>query len=246
MKKGKLIVLDGADGAGKATQTKLLIARLKKEKKTVKTLDFPRYESNFFGKLIGECLTGAHGDFAKLSPYIVSPLYAADRFESKEKIVKWLKSGYTVVLDRYVSANQIHQGGKIADTKERKRFLAWLEKMEFGIYGLPKPEVIFYLDVPYEISQKLLATAKTQKTKQYLTKGKKDTVENDEEYLRKSRESAVKMVKTSNQWERIMCTARGVLLSPQEIHEQIWDRVKKYLLPNKVSETRGSSRFRTK
>src|SRR3990167_6836927 len=119
MKKGKLIVLDGTDGSGKATQTKILQARLKKEGYRVQTLDFPQYEKNFFGGLIGECLAGEHGDFVSIDPYIGSTLYAADRFESKDKIMRWLRAGCVVVLDRYVSSNQIHQGGKITDAKKR-------------------------------------------------------------------------------------------------------------------------------
>ncbi len=229
MKKGKLIVLDGADGAGKATQTKLLIARLKKEGKKVKTLDFPQYQKNFFGKLIGECLTGAHGNFVGLSPYIASTLYAADRFESKNMIEGWLRQGYTVVLDRYVSANQIHQGGKITDTKERKKFLTWLDEMEFGVYQLPRPTIILYLDVPYEISRELLKGTSATNRKSYLKKGDQDQVENNEEYLRKSRESAVKMVQASNQWERVLCTKKGALLSREAVHELVWEKVKHYL-----------------
>lgn len=229
MKKGKLIVLDGADGAGKATQTKLLIARLKKEGVKVKTLDFPQYQNNFFGNLIGECLTGVHGNFAALSPYIASTLYAADRFESKKLLESWLQKGYTVVLDRYVSANQIHQGGKITDTKARKKFLAWLDAMEFGVYKLPRPSVIVYLDVPYEISEKLLQGTGATARKSYLKKGDKDQVENDEKYLRDSRMSAVKMVQASNQWERIVCAKKGNLLSREAVHELVWEKVKKHV-----------------
>lgn len=228
MKKGALIVLDGADGAGKATQTKLLMARLRKEGKPVKTLDFPQYTNNFFGGLIGECLAGEHGDFVNLDPYIASTLYAADRFESKKKIDKWLAQGYIVVLDRYVSANQIHQGGKITDARERKKFLGWLEKMEFGVYGLPKPNIIVYLDVPYEISKKLLVEKDAKAQKIYLRKGSKDQAEENESYLRKSRESAVKMVRQSNKWERVVCAQKGDLLTREIIHERIWDIVKKY------------------
>lgn len=230
-KRGVLIVLDGADGAGKATQTALLVKRLKKEKKRVKTFNFPQYQKNFFGRLISECLAGEHGNFAELSPYIASTLYAADRFESKALLEKWLQAGYTVVLDRYVSANQIHQGGKVLDPKKRKKFLSWLDEMEFGVYQLPRPDLILYLDVPYEISQKLLQDASLQKQKQkeYLAKGKKDTVETNEKYLRDSRLSAVKMVQASNHWERVACTKKGALQSREAIHELVWEKVKKYL-----------------
>src|SRR5690606_12245312 len=156
--------------AGKATQTALLVKRLKREGHSVRTYDFPQYEDNFFGRLIGECLAGQHGDFPTLDPYIASVLYAADRFESKAKLERWLQEGRVVVLDRYVSANQIHQGGKTLDPKKRKRFLEWLDRMEFGVFGLPRPDLVLYLDVPYEVSQRLLAGKGLKDKKTYLKK----------------------------------------------------------------------------
>ena len=110
-KTGKFIVIDGIDGSGKATQTKLLTNRLKNLGVKVKAIDFPRYYDNFFGKLLGEYLSGVYGDFTQVDPRVASVLYAADRFESSQQIKKWLATGYTVIADRYVSANQIHQGG---------------------------------------------------------------------------------------------------------------------------------------
>ncbi len=107
MKKGKLIVIDGTDGSGKATQVELLRKRLTKEGKTVKIVDFPEYYENFFGKFIGHCLSEQYYNFLKIHPKIASVLYAADRWESKEKIEAWLKKGYIVLANRYVSA-----GGK--------------------------------------------------------------------------------------------------------------------------------------
>ncbi len=110
MKRGKLIVIDGTDGSGKATQVELLVKRLKQEGKKVKVVDFPEYYSNFFGKFIGHCLSEQYYNFVGVHPKIASVLYAADRFESKDKIEKWLKEGNTVVANRYASSNQIHQG----------------------------------------------------------------------------------------------------------------------------------------
>lgn len=224
-KKGKLIVIDGADGVGKATQAKLLLARLKKEGKKAQTLDFPQYEKNFFGSLIGRALTGVYGDFIALNPYIASVLYAADRFESKETIEKWLSEGRMVVLDRYVSANQIHQGGKIVDAKERGKFLEWLEKMEFGVFGLPKPDVILYLDVPQEISEKLLEEKQSFSKKQYLN-GEKDLAESNAKHQGDARVSALKIIQKSNHWVRISCAERGMLLSREIIADRIWQKVR--------------------
>lgn len=125
---GKLIVIDGIDGAGKATQTKLLLERLEKRGYKTATMDFPQYYDNFFGKLIGRFQNGEFGDAPTMSPYLASVLYAADRWESKIKIENWLDEGRIVVLDRYVSANQIHQGGKISDFNEKKNFLVFWKR----------------------------------------------------------------------------------------------------------------------
>ncbi|MFA6258971.1 MAG: thymidylate kinase, partial [Candidatus Paceibacterota bacterium] len=132
-KKGKLIVIDGTDGSGKATQIKLLEKRLKKEGKKVKVLDFPEYYKNFFGAFIGHCLSEQYYNWTKIHPKIASIAYAADRWESSENIRKWLKEGYIVLSNRYVSANQIHQGGKVKSAKKRANFIKWLDEMEYGV-----------------------------------------------------------------------------------------------------------------
>ena len=101
---------------------KLLKEKLEGLNIKVKTVDFPRYDDNFFGKLIGEYLSGVYGDFIQMDPRIASILYAADRFETREDIQRWIDNGYVVIADRYVSANQIHQGGKIENSKKQKIF----------------------------------------------------------------------------------------------------------------------------
>ena len=228
MKNGKFIVIDGTDGSGKATQVKELVKNLRKNKIKVKTIDFPRYYNNLFGKFIGECLVGENGNFLKLNPKITSVLYAADRFESSAQIKKWLDSGFNVIADRYVSSNQIHQGGKITDNKKRKEFLVWLEKMEFGIFKLPKPNAIIYLDVPVNITQELLAKDDNQKKKKYQN-GKKDLVENDLKYLEKSRKSAIKMLKDNNNWITVNCVKGEKLRTIKEISQEILENVSKII-----------------
>ncbi|HWQ60474.1 MAG TPA: hypothetical protein VN420_05030 [Candidatus Fimivivens sp.] len=229
-KTGRLIVIDGSDGSGKATQATLLLKRLQKEGYRARTLDFPRYETNLFGKLLGECLAGEHGDFATLDPRIASVLYAADRFESKGIIEKWLGEGCVVVLDRYVSSNQIHQGGKIQDAKRRRSFLEWLDRMEFGVFGLPRPDVIVHLHVPTDVSRRLLQEKGATEKKPYLRGGKKrDVVETNGKYLEDSRENALRLVRKQNDWRQVECTRRGVLLSREEIAEQVFGIVSSML-----------------
>ncbi|MDP1883988.1 MAG: deoxynucleoside kinase [Candidatus Moranbacteria bacterium] len=226
MREGKFIVIDGTDGSGKATQAKLLVSKLRKNKFKVKTIDFPRYYKNFFGKFIGECLAGGYGDFLALNPRIASVLYAADRFESSKEIQKWLAEGNIVIADRYVSSNQIHQGGKIKNEKDRKDFLKWLEKMEFGIFAIPKPDAVIYLDVPVEITQKLLIGEEGGYKKRYL-KGRKDAAENDIAHLQDARASAIKLIRKNNNWQRINCVKNGELMPIGEINDMIWNKVEK-------------------
>ncbi|OGG60145.1 hypothetical protein A2765_01080 [Candidatus Kaiserbacteria bacterium RIFCSPHIGHO2_01_FULL_56_24] len=211
MKKGKLIVIDGSDGVGKATQTKLLVERLQKAGKRVETLDFPQYGVNFFGTFLKECLTGGHGDFISQDPYLVSIAYAADRWESKARLEKWFRDGAIVILNRYVSSNQMHQGGKIKDTKARTRFLKWLDRMEHHVFGLPRPDLILYLHVPVKISQKLMKG-----------RGKKDLAERNPKHLESAQDAALKIIKAQGNWKRIDCTDGKDILSREAIHEKIY------------------------
>ena len=228
MKKGKLIVVDGIDGSGKATQVKLLEKRLKKEGLKVKTIDFPRYYNNFFGKLIGEYLSGVYGDFTQVDPRVGSVLYAADRFESSKQIEDWLKDGFIVIADRYVSANQIHQGGKIKNVKERKQFLDWLDVMEHSVFKIPRPDLVIYLDVPYEVSKTWLQKKVTLRKKKYL-KGRVDVAEDNLTYLKNSRESALILQKQKKNWEKIECCKRTVCMLPEEVSKYVFNIVQKKL-----------------
>lgn len=228
MKKGKLIVVDGIDGSGKATQVSLLSKRLKKSGFKVKTIDFPRYYKNFFGKLIGEYLTGTFGDFIKTDPRVASVLYAADRFESSKDIKKWLGEGYIVVADRYVSANQIHQGGKIENPKERKEFLGWLDRMEHGVFAIPKPDLVVFLDVPFEVSKEWLEQKLAKRKKKYL-KGKRDVAEDNLLHLKNSRDGALVLEKQNKNWVKIKCCEGMTCMLPEQVHETLFSVVKRRL-----------------
>lgn len=216
MTKGRLIVIDGSDGVGKATQTKLLVERLKKSGKKVETMDFPQYDTNFFGSFLKECLTGKHGDFIGQNPYLVSIAYAADRWESKAKLEKWLQDGRVVVLNRYVSSNQMHQGGKISDAKARTTFLKWLDTMEHKTFGLPRPDLILYLHVPVAFSLQLMKG-----------RGNEDLAESDPKHLERTQEAALKIIKAQGNWQKVDCIERGELLPRPAIHEKIFTAVKK-------------------
>ena len=228
-RKGKLIVIDGTDGSGKATQTDLLIKHLKKDGHKVKVIDFPRYYEHFFGAFLGHCLSEQYYNFLKVHPKIASIPFAADRWQSKEEMDGWLEKGYLVIANRYVSANQIHQGGKISNAKKRNNFIKWLNEMEYGVFKIPQPDMTFYLNLPIEIVLKLLKDRESSKMKrEYLKKGK-DVHENDVNHLINSRKSALWLSKTMNNFIKIDCSKKGEILSRDAIHEMIYEKVKKVI-----------------
>lgn len=220
--KGKFIVIDGIDGSGKATQVKLLVKRLKKEGHKTATIDFPQYYNNFFGRMTGQFQNGEFGNAPETNPYLASVLYAADRWETKDKIKKWLNEGRVVILDRYVSSNQIHQGGKIKNIKKRKIFLQWLEEMEFKVFKIPKPKMIIFLNVPYNISKKLL---KTKSKRSYLKNTKNDEVEKNQNYQENSHKQSLKLIKEHNNWIEVNCVKNNKLLNIEEISDLIWKKI---------------------
>jgi dTMP kinase len=228
MKKGKLIVIDGADGCGKATQTDLLVRALCTKGYSAEQIDFPRYYKNFFGELIGQFQDSTEFQFSKVDPLLASIPYAADRFESKPQIEAWLNAGIHVICDRYVSANQLHQGGKIKDEVKRQEFMQKLDTMEHTLFGIPRPDLVILLDVPYPISIDLMNQKSAGDKKEY-SKGKTDQVENDPEYQLNARESGIKML-DDRSWVRIQCSDDGVtLLSVEEINSRVLEKVQKIL-----------------
>lgn len=217
--RGKLIVIDGSDGVGKKTQTALLVERLRNEGRTIRTLDFPRYKDNFFGAFIRECLDGKHGNFVETSPYLASIPYAVDRLESKAILEGWIAAGEDVVLDRYVSANQMHQGGKVKGDSEREKFLMWLDTMEHEVFKLPRPDLIAYLHVPVAITLSLMDG-----------RGAKDQHESDPKHLEDAQQSALKLIRSRGNWQMVDCTDGKAILSREEIHSRIYDCVQKTLV----------------
>jgi dTMP kinase len=228
MKKGKLIVIDGTDGSGKATQVELLLKRLKKDGRKVEVVDFPEYYKNFFGGFIAHCLSEQYYNWLGVHPKIASIAYAADRWESSEKIKNWLKKGIIVVANRYTSANQIHQGGKIASARKRKAFIEWLDKMEYEVFKISKPDVTFYLSLPPEVSLRLMKERDKSGNRKYLGK-KKDVYEKDAQFLINSRKSALWLAKTQKSWIKIDCMKGRDIDTRENIHEKIYEKVKKIL-----------------
>jgi dTMP kinase len=219
MKKGKLIVIEGIDGSGKATQTKKLINYLRRDGKKVATFAFPRHGKQIFGLMVDDYLNNKFGDAAKLDPHISSLFFACDRFEAKDKINKWLKEGNIVILDRYATSNMAHQASKIRSRKKRDQFLKWLARMEFNTFQIPKPDMVIYLDVDPVIVRRLMKY-RSKIGKEYI-KGSRDGHERNKNHLTEAANAYKYLAKKYNYWTSIKCTHNNKLLTIDQIHDNI-------------------------
>ena len=142
-----LIAIEGIDGSGKGTQSRLLVDHLATQGLSVALLSFPRYTETMFGRAVGQFLNGRFGALDDVSPWLVSLLYAGDRFESRDILLQALDTHNVVILDRYVASNIAHQGAKVA-TNERDEIIQWIEEVEFRVFGLPRADANVLLDLP--------------------------------------------------------------------------------------------------
>ena len=225
MEQGKLFVIDGTDGSGKQTQLQKLKERFEREGVNFKDVSFPNYESES-SSLVKMYLNGDFGTNAQeISPYIASTFYAADRYATfKTKYEEYYNNGGIILADRYTTANMVHQAGKIKDDKEREKFLDWLWDFEFNLYGLPVPTQVFFLNMPIEYSEKLMQNRANKITHEE----KKDIHERDKEHLKDSYNEACKLVQKYN-WFEIKCVKDGNIRTIDDIHEEIYKEIQKYL-----------------
>ena len=222
---GKLFVIDGTDGSGKQTQFQKLQERLTKEGIDYKTVSFPNYDSES-SSLVKMYLSGKFGENAKdVSPYIASTFYAADRYATfKMGYQDYYENGGIILADRYTTANMVHQAGKIYDKTERKKFLDWLWDFEFNLYKLPVPSEVFFLNMPVEKSIELMENRENKFTHGAV----KDIHEKDKSHLRDAYNAACDVAKDYN-WFEIKCIKDGKLRTIEDIHEQIYNEVRKHI-----------------
>ena len=226
-RKGKLIVIDGTDGSGKGTQTKLLLDYLKKNKIKNKYIDFPRYYTSFHGKMVGKFLAGELGDRDQVNPYLASLIYALDRLTARDEIVDWLEEGNVVVANRYTTSSFAFQTVRV-EKKKRKEFLKWLYQMEYKEHQLPKEDVVLFLYVPVEVSQRLLEKKAGAKSRRYLKKGEKDINEADVEYQKEVLKMYLDLAKKYKHWEVIKCVdSKREILPVEKIHQKILRALRK-------------------
>ena len=213
---GKLYVIEGVDGSGKATQTELLYQALLAEGKPVRKVSFPDYDSPS-SSLIKMYLNGEFGtDPQSVNAFATSVFFAVDRFASFRKDwQEFYQNGGIIIADRYVTSNLVHQAGKISDAAEKERYIQWLSDLEYNIFGLPKPDCVIFLDMPPAYSLKL--RQQRNELKQGLTA---DIHEADQTYLQNAYKNAIGIAK-HQEWHTISCVADDKIRTIEEIHAEI-------------------------
>lgn len=227
MKKGKFFVLEGMDGSGKATQTKLLVEALKKKGYEVVKIDFPQYTKASAG-MIENYLKGLYGTSEAVGPYRASIFYACDRYDLSFKIRQWLAEGKMVIADRYVASNIGHQGGKLIQNKKAwTTYIDWLHHLEYELFAIPKPDYTLILKISPELSMqnsnKITDKEKIKKRASYLGDSKKQDIhEADKMHLANTLKSYIAIQKKyPKQYKMVECEEGGNFLPLKVIHQKI-------------------------
>ncbi len=208
------VVIDWLDGSGKGTQTKLVVAELEKQGKKVLLLDYPRYGENS-AYFVEKYLNGGYGK--NLSAKAASIFFALDRFDDSFNFKDSTKDFDYIISNRYVSASMMHMAGKLETSEERAEFVHWLADLEYNIFWIPKPDKVLFLDVPPEVSQKLV---EGKEKRDYIKDWKtKDLHEADELHLINAYKAANEVIKLFPEWEKIECCKDWDIL-PREIITQ--------------------------
>ena len=210
---GKIIVIEGVNDSGKETQSKLLAKTLKEEGYKVVEFSFPMYKSPT-GKIFKNCVLGKDGNgyfeegYENLDPYVVCLYTAADRKYHKEKIEKYLRDDYIVILNRYTSSNMAHQGSRYSDSEERFYMYQWIDKLEYWLLKLPKPDCTILLKVP--------AKSLHQLDEKQVTFNFQEDIFDQDSVLK----AYIELSELYN-WDTIDCVSNDKMKSVEEIHEEI-------------------------
>ena len=220
--RGKILVIEGTDCSGKETQSKLLEKRLIEEGKKCIRFSFPMYDTPT-GKIVGGAYLGKPDISSSLfpegavsvDPYVTCLYYAADRKYNMPKIEKYLDKGYYVILDRYTTSNLAHQGSKIKDNDDRFQMYQWIDKLEYWLLKLPKPDLTIFLHVPFE------NTIELRRNREFV-----DEHEKSEEHLKNAENAYIELSELYH-WEKIECIRNGKMRTIEDINDEIMDIIKK-------------------
>ena len=217
---GKIIVIEGIDCSGKQTQVDLLITRLKNMGKKCECYSFPMYNTPT-GKILGGpylgkpeiCKSYFEEGPANVNPYIACLYYAADRKYNIDKILNSLEELDFVILDRYTTSNLAHQGSKIRNKDERFNMYQWIDKLEYWLLKLPKPDKTIFLHMPSEFSIGLM------RNRDLL-----DDAELNLEHLKNAEETYIELSELYN-WNIIECIKDEKIREIEDINNEILDIV---------------------
>jgi len=217
---GKLIVIEGVDASGKATQTERLFKRLSEEYSAVRRISFPDYDSDF-AVPVKRYLAGDLGkDPQAVSPHAASLFYAIDRYAScKRDWGQFYADGGILVADRYVTSNIVHQAAKIEGDKSD--FISWLEDLEYEKLALPRPDLVLFLDMPPACARKLMQNRANKITGEK----EKDIHESDPFYLERAYDNAMAVADFCN-WQIVHCAEGENVRSVDDIAEEIYRIIK--------------------
>lgn len=228
-KKGLFIAIEGVDGSGKATQVAKLKESLESAGYTVELVDFPRYnhESAYYVK---QYLAGNYGTAEELGPFTPSLFYSLDRYDASAKIKKALEQNKIVIADRFTGSNMAHQGQKFNNIEEKKRYWNWIEKLEFEMLGIPRPNLNLVLTIPTEVSLNLIKN-RAQKD---ATRASADIHEADDDHIRRALDSFIELIDWApDRFTRIECSRSCQLMSIDEIANLVWNKIEPILPEDK-------------
>ncbi|MBI2984737.1 MAG: hypothetical protein HYY50_03885 [Candidatus Kerfeldbacteria bacterium] len=224
-RRGVFIAIEGTDGAGKATQVRLLARRIASQGRNVRTIAFPQYGKHSAAP-IAAYLRGEYGSLKELGPYRASIFYAIDRVTARSKIMNWLRAGNVVIADRYIASNLAFQGSKISNWQARKRYWMWDEEFEFDLLGIPRPDCTLVLYVPPAVSQQLI---RQKRQRAYLRHWKRDIHERDVRYQNQVAKVYAELSLFDRSMKIINCAPDGHLLPKEYVHKLVMAVVERRL-----------------
>lgn len=213
-----LIVIEGLDGSGKGTQTTMLCERIRQSGRRMKHISFPNYDESS-AALVKSYLAGEFGSSPNsVNAYAASSFYAVDRYAAYKK--HWSNdyiNGVNIIADRYTTSNAVYQMTKLSEDKWDD-FLMWLEDYEYNLLELPRPNKVIYLDMPPQVSQKLMSGRYSG------DESKKDIHENNVLFQQSCRSSALYAAGKLG-WNVIECSMDGQPRSIEDIADEIWNLI---------------------
>lgn len=222
---GKIITIEGLDGAGKSTQIELLTNRLNTLGTKHKFIHFPMLNKGVYGTLIAEFLRGEFGTLENVHPKLVALLFAEDRNEHKQQLVQWLSDGYLIIMDRYIDSNIAFQCAKTEGQLAKEELKNWILNFEFNYNKLPKPTLSFFLNVPLNYIENSLKKVRAGEDRAYLN-GKTDIHEDSFDLQKKVYQEYLNLIKEQEHFYEINCfNENEEWLNPQNINDSIFEKV---------------------